>query len=150
MIHVGVLVEVVEPKTREQKIVTLSADDLGAAISDAGRVAIYGIYFDYDKAAVKPESQPQLDQMVTYLQKNPELRVYVVGHTDNKGALDYNMKLSGERATSVVKALLAAGVDKSRIVPKAAGPIAPLASNHTPEGQAKNRRVELVEQYSGQ
>ena len=148
--HVGVLVEVVEPKAREQKIVTLSADDLGAAINDAGRVAIYGLYFDYDKAVIKPESQPQLDQMVAYLQKNPELKVYVVGHTDNKGALDYNMKLSGERAIAVAKALVAAGIDKSRMVPKAAGPIAPLASNRTPEGQAKNRRVELVEQFSGQ
>lgn len=148
--HVGVLVEVVEPKAREQKIVTLSADDLGAAINDAGKVVIYGLYFDYDKAAIKPESQPQLDQMVAYLQKNPELKIYVVGHTDNKGALDYNMKLSGERAIAVVKALVAAGVEKSRMVPKAAGPIAPLASNRTPEGQAKNRRVELVEQFSSQ
>jgi OmpA-OmpF porin, OOP family len=148
--HVGVLVEVVEPKAREQKIVTLSADDLGAAMTDAGRVAIYGIYFDFDKAAIKPESQPQLDQMVSYLQKNSDLKVYIVGHTDNKGVLDYNMKLSGERAISVVKALVAAGVSKTRMVPKAAGPIAPLASNRTPEGQAKNRRVELVEQFGGQ
>jgi OmpA-OmpF porin, OOP family len=148
--HVGVLVEVVEPKAREQKIVTLSADDLGAAISDAGRVAIYGLYFDFDKAAIKPESQPQLDQMVAYLEKNPDLKVYIVGHTDSKGALDYNMKLSGERAIAVVKALVSSGVNKGRMIPKAAGPIAPLASNRTTEGQAKNRRVELVEQYNGQ
>ena len=50
----------------------------------------------------------------------------------------------------MVKALVAAGVNKARVVPKAAGPIAPLASNRTPEGQAKNSRVELVEQFSGQ
>ena len=86
--HVGVLVELVEPKAREQKIVTLSADDLDAAMNDAGRVAIYGLYFDFDKAVIKPESQPQLDQMVAYLQKNAELKVYIVGHTDNKGTLD--------------------------------------------------------------
>ena len=86
--RVGVLVEVIEPKAREQKIVTLSADDLGAAIHDAGRVAIYGLYFDFDKAVIKPESQPQLDQMIAYLQKNAELKVYIVGHTDNKGTLD--------------------------------------------------------------
>lgn len=148
--RVGVLVEVIEPKARVQKIVTLSADDLGAAIHDAGRMAIYGLYFDFDKAVIKPESQPQLDQMVAYLQKNAELKVYIVGHTDNKGTLDYNMKLSGDRAIAVVKALVAAGVNKARMVPKAAGPIAPLASNRTPEGQAKNSRVELVEQFSGQ
>ena len=86
--RVGVLVEVIEPKAREQKSVTLSAGDLGAAIHDAGRVAIYGLYFDFDKAVIKPESQPQLDQMVAYLQKNAELKVYIVGHTDNKGTLD--------------------------------------------------------------
>ncbi len=148
--RVGTLVEVVEPKAREQKIVTLSADDLGAAINDAGRVAIYGIYFDYDKADIKPESQPQLDHVMAYLQKSPDLKVYVVGHTDNHGGLDYNMKLSGGRAIAVVHALIAAGVDKARLVPKAAGPIAPLASNRTPEGQAKNRRVELVEQFVAQ
>ena len=148
--RVGTLIEIVEPKAREDKIVTLSADDLGAAINDAGRVAIYGIFFDFDKADVKSESQPQLDQMVAYLQKNPALKVYIVGHTDNHGALDYNMKLSGARAIAVGKALEAAGVDRSRMVPKAAGPIAPLTSNRTPEGQAKNRRVELVELFSGQ
>ncbi len=147
--RVGVLVEVIEPKARVQKIVTLSADDLGAAIHDAGRMAIYGLYFDFDKAVIKPESQPQLDQMIAYLQKNAELKVYIVGHTDNKGTLDYNMKLSGDRAIAVIKALVAAGVNKARMVPKAAGPIAPLASNRTPEGQAKNSRVELVEQFSG-
>ena len=148
--HVGVLVEVVEPKAREQKIVTLSADDLDAAMNDACRVAIYGLYFDFDKAAIKPESQPQLDQMVAYLQNNPDLKVYIVGHTDNKGTLDCNMKLSGDRAIAVVKSLVAEGVSKARIVPKAAGSIAPLASNRSPEGQAKNRRVELVEQFGGQ
>ncbi len=147
--RVGVLIEIVEPKTREDKIVTLSADDLGAAIGASGRVAIYGIFFDYDKADIKSNSQPQLDQMVTYLRNNSKVKIYVVGHTDNRGALDYNMKLSGARAIAVVKALTAAGVDKSRMVPKAAGPIAPLASNRTPEGQAKNRRVELVELFSG-
>ena len=148
--RVGTLVEVVEPKAREQKIVTLSADDLGAAINDVGRVAIYGLYFDYDKAVIKPESQAQMDQMVAYLQNNPDVKIFVVGHTDNHGALDYNMKLSGARAIAVVKALVSAGVDAARMVPKAAGPLAPLASNKTPEGQAKNRRVELVEQFSSQ
>ena len=119
-------------------------------MNDAGRVAIYGLYFDFDKAAIKPESQQQLDQMVACLQNNPDLKVYIVGHTDNKGTLDCNMKLSGDRAIAVVKSLVAAGVSKARIVPKAAGSIAPLASNRSPEGQAENRRVELVEQFGGQ
>jgi outer membrane protein OmpA-like peptidoglycan-associated protein len=109
-------------------------------------VVLYGIYFDFDKATIKPESQPQLAQMVAFLRDNPDAKVYVTGHTDNKGALDYNMKLSGARATAVVKALVAAGIDGKRMVPKGVGPLAPLASNRDEAGQAKNRRVELVEE----
>jgi outer membrane protein OmpA-like peptidoglycan-associated protein len=144
--RVGVLVQVVEPKAREQKIVTLSAAEIGGDIANTGRVVLYGIYFDFDKATIKPESQPQLEQMVAFLRDNPDAKVYVTGHTDNKGALDYNMKLSGARATAVVKALVAAGIDGKRMVPKGVGPLAPLASNRDEEGQAKNRRVELVEE----
>lgn len=144
--RVGVLLEIVEPKAREQKIVTLSADEIGADLAATGRVVLYGIYFDFDKAVIKPESQEQLDQMVAYLQGNPDVKVYVTGHTDNKGGLDYNMKLSGARAIAVSKALAAAGVDAKRMTPKAVGPLAPLASNDDEAGQAKNRRVELVKQ----
>ena len=84
--------------------------------------------------------------MVAYLNDNPDVKVYVTGHTDNKGGLDYNKKLSGARAIAVSKALAKAGIDAKRMTPKAVGPLAPLASNDEEEGQAKNRRVELVKQ----
>lgn len=144
--RVGVLLQIVEPKAREQKIVTLSADEIGADLANAGRVVLYGIYFDFDKAVIKPESQEQIDQMVTYLDGNPDVKVYVTGHTDNQGGLDYNLKLSGARAIALTKALAKAGVDAKRMTPKAVGPLAPLASNDEEEGRAKNRRVELVKQ----
>ncbi len=144
--RVGVLLQIVEPKAREQKIVTLSADEIGADLANAGRVVLYGIFFDFDKAVIKPESQEQIDQMVAYLDGNPDVKVYVTGHTDNQGGLDYNLKLSGARAIAVTKALAKSGVDAKRMTPKAVGPLAPLASNDEEEGSAKNRRVELVKQ----
>jgi len=144
--RVGVLIESVEPGVREDKIVTLSADDIGNTLGAEGRVAIYGIYFDFDKATLTAESAPQLAEMVAYLNADKNSRAYVVGHTDNKGELDYNVKLSAARAKSVVTALVNAGVDEGRLLAKGVGPLAPLATNNTAEGQAKNRRVELVAQ----
>jgi outer membrane protein OmpA-like peptidoglycan-associated protein len=70
----------------------------------------------------------------------------VVGHTDNAGALDHNLKLSADRAEAVVKSLIGRGIAASRLKAAGVGPYCPVASNHTEEGKAKNRRVELVEQ----
>lgn len=144
--RVGVMVEIVEAKAREDKMVTLSADEIGSALTADGRVVLYGIFFDFDKATIKPESAPQLEEMVRFLDQNPEIKVYVVGHTDSKGALDYNLKLSDQRAQAVMKALAKAGIGPKRLTAKGLGPLAPLASNRSDEGRAKNRRVELVEQ----
>jgi outer membrane protein OmpA-like peptidoglycan-associated protein len=144
--RVGVLIELVEPGQREDKMVTVTADEIGTTLGASGRVAFYGIYFDFDKAVIRPESQPQLVEMISYLNANPAMRFYVVGHTDNTGTLDYNLKLSGQRAQAVVEALMSAGVDGRRLVAKGLGPLAPLTANTSGEGQAKNRRVELVAQ----
>jgi len=70
----------------------------------------------------------------------------VVGHTDNVGQFDYNIKLSQQRAASVVQALVGKGISTSRLTPFGAGPAAPVTSNNAEEGRAKNRRVELVAQ----
>lgn len=144
--RVGVLIESVEPGVREDKIVTLSAEDIGNSLGADGRAVIYGLFFDFDKATITAESAPQLAEMVSYLKSDNNLRVYVVGHTDNKGELDYNVKLSSARAKAVVDALAKAGIDMGRMIAKGVGPLAPLATNTTKAGQAKNRRVELVAQ----
>ena len=108
---------------------------------------MYGIYFDTGKAEVKPESNDTLTQIAKMLQLQPELKLLVVGHTDNVGTLAANMDLSKRRADAVVKALTTSfGVSPSRLNAQGAGPLAPVASNRTEDGRAKNRRVELVEQ----
>jgi outer membrane protein OmpA-like peptidoglycan-associated protein len=70
----------------------------------------------------------------------------VVGHTDNVGTAEFNVTLSSARASAVAKALVAAGIDARRLTPHGDGPFAPVATNTTEEGRARNRRVELVAQ----
>jgi outer membrane protein OmpA-like peptidoglycan-associated protein len=138
---------IVEPKAMEQEV-TADAAALQQGIAAAGKVAVYGIYFDTGKATIKPESAPTLAEIVKLLTKNPRLLIFVVGHTDGTGPLETNLKLSADRAASVVKALVEKGIDASRLKPAGAGPYCPEATNRTEEGRAKNRRVELVERSS--
>lgn len=84
--------------------------------------------------------------MVKLLKGSPALRVWVVGHTDNAGTAEFNVTLSNARAVAVVKALMAAGIDPRRLTAHGNGPFAPVATNTTEEGRAKNRSVELVAQ----
>ena len=144
--RVSVLVEVVEPNVLEKKMVTISAEEIGSAIGADGKIVLYGVLFDFDRATIKPESEPQLKEMARYLKENETAKVYMVGHTDNVGKLDYNLKLSAARAEAVVNSLAANGIDAQRMVSKGVGPFVPIASNRTEEGQTLNRRVELVEQ----
>ncbi len=136
-------VTVVETATLDNKMIDAAA--IGAALSDTGRVALYGIYFDTDKAEVKPESAPTLTEMAGFLQAEPALEVVIVGHTDNQGALDYNLSLSHRRASAVRDALIAGhGIDGARLTSAGAGFLAPVALNGTEAGRALNRRVELI------
>ncbi len=134
-------------KERMRQEVEADAKTMAADIGASGKAVLYGIYFDVDKAEVKPESEPALTEITKLLGQDPGLTLYIVGHTDNTGALDHNMKLSQERAEAVVKALVAKrGVAADRLKPYGVGPLAPVTTNDTEEGKAKNRRVELVKQ----
>ncbi len=140
------VVDVVSPKKMEQKMVVVKAEKMAKDIERQGSVALYGIYFDTGKAEVKPESRPTLEEIARLLRQNPSLRLLVVGHTDNKGTFSYNMDLSRRRANSVVTALSKDyGINTKRLRPVGVGYACPRASNHTVEGRANNRRVELVE-----
>jgi len=129
------------------KQLTLGAEEMDRALQAHGRVAIYGIYFDFDKAELKPESDPTLAEIAKLMSGNSELKLYVVGHTDAVGEFDYNMRLSKLRAEAVVNALSSKhGISIERLHAAGVGPLAPVASNSTEDGQAENRRVELVRQ----
>jgi OmpA-OmpF porin, OOP family len=127
--------------------VVASAAVFSSDIKATGHAAVYGIHFDTGKAEVKPESEAALKEVAKLLASDPQLKLLVVGHTDGVGSLEANMKLSQARAEAVVKALGAKhGIAVARLKAQGAGPIAPVATNRTEEGRAKNRRVELVEQ----
>jgi outer membrane protein OmpA-like peptidoglycan-associated protein len=141
-----ITIQIIEKEAMKQEIVA-DAKTMAQDISTTGKVAIYGIYFDFNKVDVKPESNPTLKEITKLLSQNPNLKLYVVGHTDNVGGFDYNMKLSQARADAVVKALTTQyKVNANRLKSYGVGLLAPVTSNKTDEGRAKNRRVELVEQ----
>lgn len=121
-----------------------NADAFADGLRTTGHIAVDGIYFDTAKSVLKPESAAAVAEIVKLLKKDAGLKVFVVGHTDNKGATEGNMTLSQSRAQAVVAALTDAGIAAARLSAFGAGPYAPVASNDNEEGRAKNRRVELV------
>lgn len=127
-----------------RKSLTFGPAEMKAALDKGGRVALYDILFDFDKATLQQSSDKQLQHVLTLLAQNPKLVVEVQGHTDNKGGEAYNLELSQRRAETVVEYLALFGIDKGRLRPKGYGFSKPLASNDTEEGRAKNRRVEIV------
>jgi len=115
-------------------------------IRTTGHAAVYGIYFDTGKSNIKPESAQAIAEIVKLLNSDPGLKIHIVGHTDNVGSVESNIKLSQSRAESVVQALRNSGISPARLKSFGCGQFAPVMSNDNEEGRAKNRRVELVKQ----
>jgi outer membrane protein OmpA-like peptidoglycan-associated protein len=140
------LLTIVEKAIMKQEVVA-NAEAMAGGIGATGHVAIYGIYFDTGKSEIKPESDAAIAEIAKLLANNGAWKLYVVGHTDNAGSLDSNMKLSKDRADAVVRALTGKhGIAAARLQPHGVASLCPVASNDTDEGKAKNRRVELVKQ----
>lgn len=135
---------VITPDVMEQKMTFVNADEMKKEMQQSGKVALYGVQFDTDKDVLKPESQVTIAEILKLLKSDPSLRIHIVGHTDNQGALDHNLDLSRRRAASVARALTSQGITAGRLDSFGCGVYAPLASNETEEGRAKNRRVELT------
>lgn len=143
--RVTALLEVVETIPMEEGMVKVDAEAMSKEINAVGHIALYGIYFDVDKADIKPQSKPVLDEIAKLLHSDPALSLYIVGHTDNTGTFQHNMNLSQKRAQSVVKSLASDyNINTKRLAGHGVGPLSPVATNDTAEGKAKNRRVELI------
>ena len=137
---------IVEKAAMTQDIVA-NAAAMGESIKAEGKIAVYGITFDTGKAELKAESKPTLLEIAKMLKAQPNLKLHVVGHTDNVAGLDLNLKLSQARAEAVVQALVTQhGIAATRLKGHGVGPLSPVAANDTEAGRAKNRRVELVNQ----
>lgn len=140
-------IDIVERKAMDTGLVVVNADALAASLVREGKASIYGIYFDTGKAVLKAESKPTLDEIALLLRQKPDLKLYIVGHTDNTGTFANNMQLSQDRAAAVVTTLSNDyAIAANRLAAHGVGPLAPAASNATEEGRSKNRRVELVAQ----
>ena len=90
----------------ENKMVDAAA--MAKGLRETGHIALYGIYFDTDKAVIKPESRPTLDEIAKLLAAEPQLNVFIVGHTDSQGPYDYNIDLSRRRAEAIAEELVQA------------------------------------------
>ncbi|MEM7280545.1 MAG: OmpA family protein [Pseudomonadota bacterium] len=145
--EVATLITVVETKKAEVGLVTANAQAMGKDLEENGRTVLYGLFFDHDKATLKPDSKPALEEIAKLLNANVDKRFYVVGHTDATGTFAYNMKLSADRAEAVRQALLIDyAIDSARLQSAGVGPLSPVFTNSSDAGREQNRRVELVEQ----
>lgn len=143
--HNHILVDVIESKGLELGKVVTNADALLDSLTTTGKAQIYDIYFDTGKAEIKPESASALSAIAEVLNQRSDLKVYVVGHTDDTGSLSTNTRLSDDRAKAIVASLTRDhGIRAERLYAAGAGPFSPVSTNESDEGRAKNRRVELV------
>ncbi len=115
----------------------------GAKVNAQGCWILGGVVFDTGKSNIKSSFFPELDAITTTLNNNPVVKVEIQGHTDSVGRASYNMKLSESRAKAVMNYLVDKGIDPKRLSAKGFGLTRPIANNDTPEGRARNRRVEL-------
>ncbi|WP_118133312.1 OmpA family protein [Oceanicella sp. SM1341] len=132
---------------RQEQDLRESMADTGATVTrENDRLLVSlpdGITFDTDSVALKPESRRAINELAQSLNEYPSSYIDVIGHTDSTGADDYNQRLSERRAQAVASALVRRNVNAARIESAGMGETDPIASNDTPSGRARNRRVEV-------
>ena len=129
-----------QPAAAITKIDTLNADSITRAMNELGQL----IYFETNKATLRPESTRALNIIVALLKAQPFKHLQIEGHTDNTGTLKRNEQLSIERAQTVLAYLVAAGIDAGKLTATGFGSTKPVADNKTVEGRARNRRTAFV------
>jgi len=120
-----------------EKNIALKAIEVGQSI------VLKNIFFDFDKATIRPESANELDRLIKLLTDNPTLKIELGSHTDSKGSDEYNQKLSQSRSQSVVNYLIGKGISTDRLVAKGYGETMPVATNDTEAGRQENRRTDF-------
>ncbi len=136
--------DAIEVKSLDKGLV--SVKDLEAGLLENGHIAIYDIHFNTGKSDIRPESANALKNIAEYLKGHSDKKFLIVGHTDNVGNFDANLKLSKDRANVVMNELVNKyQVKAEQLKAYGDGSTAPVASNLTNKGKAKNRRVEIVE-----
>lgn len=133
----------VDEKKVSSAVKLVNADSMQKELEAHGRVALY-INFDTDKASIRPDGKPVVDQIAALLSNNPALKLSIEGHTDTTGDAKRNKELSTQRAQAVAAMLKGAGINQARLSATGHGADKPLAPNTDEAGRAKNRRVELV------
>lgn len=133
-----------EPAACPGRAAGTPATAMADTLAKEGRVAVYGINFDFNSATLRPESTAVLEQVAGLLRDEPALRITIEGHTDDVGGAAYNDALSGKRANAVKDWLVAAGTDGARLEAVGKGAGSPVATNGNDVGRAQNRRVELA------
>ena len=127
----------------------VSVDRLGCAVdTEVSPVTplptLRGMHFRVDSAELTEAASPVIAEVVEVLEKRPDADLQVIGHTDSTGSVRYNLDLAMRRAEAVVNRLVTEGVADGRLSALARGQAAPVASNETDRGRARNRRVELM------
>lgn len=136
-------IQILQKAPFEQTISILKSDEIKKALDATGK-AILHINFDTDKASLKPDGKTAVDEITKVLKNDNNLKLAINGYTDNSGNDAHNLQLSKDRATAVLNAITASGIDKARLSAEGFGSKTPIADNSSEEGKAQNRRVELV------
>lgn len=119
-------------------------NDLNSVLRKNGRIDLYGIYFDFGSATLRPESEPVLGQILDFLKMNPKQKLVIEGHTDSVGSEVANSELSAKRAAAVVAELIRRGAPRLLLSAQGRGATQPVAPNTSDSGRARNRRVTVV------
>ncbi len=118
--------------------------DLESILIADGHFTLKNLHFDTDKYIIREESYSHLDSLVAFLQKHPEIKIEIAGHTDNAGTVQHNLELSLNRALAVKTYLVDHEIDATRLQAKGYGQMHPIVPNDSEEHRQLNRRVEIV------